>query len=402
VPLVLGGVLVVAALWAGAVALGLFEGTPPLPVAAPYSFDAAEGDGAPTLSGNAPDPETASSLAAAWTEVAGTAAPAGALTLATGMPDPDWPAHVADLLALAGTLDDWAVSVEDNDARLTGLVETLAARQALTDALAEWSTLSGMEVASDLIAGPRLLPPEDLRAALDGAADCGRLTLSGADGPYELGQTVVVTGEIAAEATAAALQARLRPLIGDRAVRIEAELLNPELCAIRAALPGVDPGGVSLRLGAGEGSEPNLTGIYRTGAYVVADLLLPEGWEDAHLWVTVVDNTGVAFHVVPNQNRTETSVGVLGTSEDGLRRIPLLGTLEQLRARPDLGGFALRVDDELYGKSEIVAILSDAPLFELRPSKESVAAFAEALSEATQSRPSTILGVTSRILDLRE
>ncbi|PWJ16576.1 serine/threonine-protein kinase [Jannaschia seohaensis] len=402
-PILLGGAVVaLGAVVAVSYAVGLFDRTPPLPHVTPYTLAAAAGGGAPTISGHAPDAEIAAALAGTWQEVTGGAAPEGAFTLATGMPDPDWPAHVSDLMTLAATLDDWTISVSDNTARLTGLAETLAARAALEGALEEWTTLSGMTVTTEVIAGPRSLERAALSPTLAAVSDCGPLSLSGDNFPYSLGDTVTVTGDVAVNGTAQELSARLAPLIGDRSLRIETDTLNPELCAIRAALPDARGAGVSLRLGSGEESSENLAGIYRTGEFVVADLLLPQGLEEAHLWVSVVDNTGLAFHVVPNQNRPETSVGKMGTLEGGLRRIPLLGTLEQLRARPDLGGFALRVDDELYGKAEIVAIVSSEPLFELRPSKESVAAFAEALAAETARRPDTVLSVSSRILDLRE
>ena len=63
---------------------------------------------------------------------------------------------------------------------------------------------------------------------------------------------------------------------------------------------------------------------------------------------------------------------------------------------------AIRVTEGDYGKSEIVAILSRSPLFDLRrPRDEHVDSVAEALAETLKGRESEIIGVTTRIIDAR-
>jgi len=62
----------------------------------------------------------------------------------------------------------------------------------------------------------------------------------------------------------------------------------------------------------------------------------------------------------------------------------------------------MEVTEGDYGKSEIIAILSSAPLFDMRrPRDESVTSVANALAETLQGREEDVLGVAARVIDAR-
>ena len=137
--------------------------------------------------------------------------------------------------------------------------------------------------------------------------------------------------------------------------------------------------------------------LFLTGVIVGA---IGSAFGGASLWVMVVDNTGKVFHVLPNINRTEHLVDDLGEVQDGLRRIRVLWSLDEFGADPKR--LAMQVTEGDYGKSEVIAILSKEPLFDMRrPRDESVSSLAEALADTLQGREDQIIGVASRIIDAR-
>lgn len=190
-------------------------------------------------------------------------------------------------------------------------------------------------------------------------------------------------------------------MIGDRNLRIETTILNEQLCAIRAILPPTPPGVLSIRLTRGKTGEETLTGIFKTGDNPVVDVQMPANITDASLWVMVVDITGNVYQVLPNINRTEHDVETLGTVENGLRVVRVLYSMDELEE--DKTRSAIEVTEGDYGKSEIIAILSRTPLFDIRrPRAESVAAVTEALAEVlNDGLQDQIIGVASRIIDAR-
>ena len=118
------------------------------------------------------------------------------------------------------------------------------------------------------------------------------------------------------------------------------------------------------------------------------------------LWVMVVDNTGKVFHVLPNINRTEHDIAKLGVVENGVRRVRVLWSIDEFLE--DQSRLAMQVTDGDYGKSEVIAILSREPLFDMRrPRDESVQSVAEALAEVIRSGQTEVIGMASRILDAR-
>ena len=374
----------------------------PLPTVAPYTFSAAlDADGVARLDGHAPDPEAAAALAGAFAAATGRSAPEDAITLAEGVPSEVWPVRTAELLDLLAPLETFELEISGAQAELVGLAPDTATRRTLAERLDIWRELGGMSLEARLRAGPLRLPVERVRATLDRVATCGPLELSGAPAEaYGLDDPVTVAGDVAAPSDAEAIRAALAPLLGDRGLRLDTTTLNEELCRIRAVLPPVRGGAVSIRLAHGATGEPSLTGVFRTGENPVVDIELPADAAAGWLWVMVVDNTGKVFHVLPNAFDGRQEIGELGTVSSGIRRIRVLWSIEEVRQ--DGSRLAMEVTEGDYGKSEVIAVVSETPLFDIRrPRDESVSSVAGALEETLEGREEEILGVAARVIDAR-
>jgi len=403
-PLVLG----LVAFCAAAVGVAWFTGmlddlfAPALQIASPYEMTATfDPDGEQSLIANAPDSETAAGLRNAYASAAGTLANPGEVTLAAGMPAPDWPDNAADLMTLASELENWTVTLSDLSANISGLAASRAARDAVHTRLTAYGTEEGLDVRTDLVAGPRVLPAAALEPYLTELASCGPLKqLDGTQSDYALFDTVTIIGDVAANTDVETIRAGIEPHLGDRDLRVETRTLNKDLCAIRAALPPLVADTVSIWLGKGETGEAALTGVFTTGENPVVDIQMPATLTGASLWVMVVDNTGKVFHVLPNINSTAHMIDDLGVIENGLRRVRILWPIAALAEDPTR--LAIQVTEDDYGKSEVIAILSRTPLFDMRrPRDESVSSVAGALVETLKGREDEILGIASRIIDAR-
>lgn len=373
---------------------------PEPPLADPFRLSASVA-GEPSLSGHAPDEEAATLLRRAFGTASGEMPLESALTLARGVPSEGWAPGLAALIAAAEGLEDWTLEAEGLEVRLAGLVPDAAARDRLEGELAAKAEEAGLSLDLEIAAGPRLLPPEEVAAALAAVATCGRLLP--ADPPEEgwpLGATVRVRGDLADRADAERVRAALAPVVGDRTIEVEAEVLNADLCAVRALLPSLPSGGMSIRLADGATGEANLPGVFRVGDNPVVDVEVPASIEDGWLWVILVDNTGKVFNLIPNVADPEHRVAELGTVESGIRRIRVLFSEDEFRA--DNTHLAFRVSEDDFGKSEIIAILSRKPLFAIRrPRDESVESFAQGLAEALADDPGNPVAVAARILEAR-
>ena len=373
---------------------------PPVPTAAPYLLAASHpGDGAPRFFTNAPDPETGDLLRRAFASATGAAETAGEVSVALGMPLPEWHELAAELLARAGTLENWTLTIEDRAVTLAGVAPDRAARDELLAGLAHFSDGTGMTVRPNVAAGPLRLSAEDLAATLADFATCGPLSVVGS-GTIPLGAEVAVRGDFARQTDAAALETTLRDMVGDRPVRIEGTVLNAELCAIRAVLPQAPPQNISIWFGDGATGQANLTGVFRTRENPVVEIHAPADIDEGYLWVMVVDNTGKIFHILPNVNDGEQRLSALGSIEGGLRRIRVLHPVDALAEDPRR--LAIRVNEGDYGKSEVLAVLSSEPLFDMRrPRDESVASVARALAQTLEGREDVVQAVAARIIDAR-
>ncbi len=394
---------------AGLAGVGLWMGgfldeffTEPLPVANPYSLTASlSEDGSTMLDGHAPDVATQTLFQKRFRDVAGSDAGAGEVTLATGMPSPEWPGHVGDALALAAGLEDWELSVEGTALSLTGLAQNAASKGAITIAIDDWAAGAGFSATSAILAGPRILRAAVVDQAVQPVTTCGPMRQSSPPPEgYGLFETITLTGDLAEAKDIARIETTLAPLIGDRRLRMDAVVLNPDLCAIRAVLPAAPEANLSIALSNGDTGAQNLAGVFTTNENPVVDIRVPATITEGSLWVLVVDNTGKVFHILPNVNDTAHNIADLGVVENGIRRIRVLYSIDEFRA--DTTRIAMRVTQGNYGKSEIIAILTRSDLFDLRrPRDESVTSVAEALGEAFAVRSDELIGMAARVIDAR-
>jgi eukaryotic-like serine/threonine-protein kinase len=373
----------------------------PIPVASPYQMTATFGPQGGTLSGNAPDAEAAQRLALAFTAATGVSPPVDALPLAQGVPDAQWVGNLADLLGLMQGLSDWSISVSDNAIDFAGVASTKEQFDQKRSALQDWAMRTGMKIDINLKAGPLKLQGQAVQDALSPAATCG--TLSPDKGPlqsYDLGETIVVTGAMETVEARDALQSALQLVIGDRSVRLDVTILNKDLCTVRKVLPPAGAGDAVIWFGDGLTGTVNLSGIFKAGDNPVVEVLVPPDLTDLSLWVLVVDNTNQVFSLLPNEKQAEHDIQNIGTVIDGVRRIRVLHSLEDIKAKR--GQYMITVDPTSFGKSEIIAILSKTPLFGTRlPETLSVGGLADELADVIARDPGNIVSIASRVIDAR-
>ncbi|MBN8632081.1 MAG: serine/threonine protein kinase [Rhodobacterales bacterium] len=381
---------------------GLFDQwLKPVPTASPYRLAASFGPDGASLSGNAPDVEAAQRLGLAFTAATGAAAPEGALPLAQGVPDARWVGSVADVLGVVQGLPEWSLDVSDNSASLTALADNREQAEAKRAAVADWATRAGIKATTDVKIGPRNLQGQAVQDILAPLALCGPLTPD--KGPlqvYEMGETVVISGAVDSVEARDAAQAAVEASVGDRPVRVDAAILNPDLCAVRKVLPPVGAGDAVIWFGDGATGAVNLSGIYHAGENPVVEVLVPPDMAGLSLWVLVVDNTNQVFSLLPNEKQAEHEIQNIGTVVDGVRRVRVLHSLEDIKAKR--GQYMITVDPANFGKSEIIAILSKTTLFGTRlPETLSVGGLADELEAEIARNPGNIVAVAGRVIDAR-
>lgn len=396
-------VLLLGLVGGGAWYAGLVGGltTPPLPVAAPYRLAASLDAQGTAFSANAPDDAAAALLRQAFAGVSGTPAAEGAVILAAGVPDEGWVGQMVTALELMQGLAEWNIAVTDKAVTVTGLADSRDLAAAKTTAISDWARQAGMTARVDILSGPRILPVQTVDEVIRPFALCGPL---GPDRPpeagYAIGDTIVVTGALGTETARDKLQAALESRIGDRKVRIDATILNEDLCTIRKVLPPLESDKLAIWLGDGATGQVNLSGIYRAGENPIVEVLAPADLTALSLWVVVVDNTGAVYNLLPNIAQEEHDLAALGIIENGQRRVRVLHSLADLEQGK--GIFATTVDRDSFGKSEVIAFLSRTSLFGIRrPKDESIASFAEALAEIQREEPGNIVAIATRVIDAR-
>jgi serine/threonine-protein kinase len=284
--------------------------------------------------------------------------------------------------------------------RVTGMTDDNALRERVQASLDGPAMPVAFEGTVEILQGPRILPVETVEAVLRAHADCGPLRQ--VDPPatgYPPGARVGIAGTVATGATRARLVDALVPIAGDRPVAVDTDVLNPELCLIHSRLPKAPPGGLGIEFGYGGSGEPNPAGTYTAGDNPVIDVEIPAEVTDGYLWVSIVDVTGNVFHLLPNVNRTDNSVASLRNGREGPVKVRVAYGLDE--AQGDRSRLAFTVD-ETTGKSQVVVILSEGPLFaELQPGTESVEGYAEALEQRVSNGGAAVLSVDSRLIETR-
>ncbi|MCX7888217.1 MAG: serine/threonine protein kinase [Rhodobacteraceae bacterium] len=378
--------------------------TKPLPVAAPYRLEAAAPkDGRAVLSGNAPDAETAALLRQGYAAAAGAVPAETALTLASGMPLPDWPRLATEGLGLAAKFEDWSFALSDRTVRIGGIAADSAAKATAVAALTDWAGRNGLTPEIALQAGPAVLPRDRVSGILKAAEDCGPLVQKSPPGKdYALGETIAVSGEVATQATADALKADLAAIAGDRGIEVAPVVMNPTICTFRSLLPEVGDMGVQIRLRESKTGAARLDGAFRLGEQLGIDVLVPDSLKGQTLWVVMAAEVGNIVTHHPNPLAAEDRVDAIGTVADGVRAIQILPIPRKIVVDgvPMDPSYVLEAAD--LGRSEILAILSDGPLFAERPTSTiSLQGFLESYGEALKSGGPRITAISARVMDVR-
>ncbi len=384
------GLAVVAVALGGAYAVGIFEAVtgPRHPLADPFAIVVERPvDGEVAARGVVPSAEVEQALAERVLPLGGTMD----VALASGDIPDGWGDGLLTLVDGVVMLPEWRVSLRGDVYAVTGLTEDSELDRALPQVvLALPAGLSGT-VEIDL--GPRILPPERLLPILRDHADCGELFLR--DPPqvgYAAGEEISVGGQVASTATRVALIDALSQVAGDRPVAVDAEVLNATLCLVDDALPLAPSGGFDTRFGFGDRDDPNPQGRYFVGENPVIDVTVPADVTEGYLYVSALDVSGDVFHMLPNLNRPDNAVAALRDGRDGAVDVRVAYPLSE---QDDGRNLAFTVDDSALGKTEILVLHADAPLFdELRPTAELAEGYARALRETTQP----IRTLDSRIL----
>ncbi len=363
-----------------------------LPVVDPFTLTAKRGsDGTTTVTGHIPSTEALAAVTKAVAPIGGQVS----LDTATGPIAPTWGADVASLLASVSALEEFELSINNNQATISGLTTNRDVRDRLMTTLN--APIGALAASAEIGLGPRILSTMLLDPLLAEAADCGPLRLK--DPPaagYALGDTITIVGRLSDPAARVALYDRVAAIAGDRKLAVDAEVLNPNLCQVESVLPEIASGGFSVRFGNGDRSDPNPSGRYFVGENPVIDVTIPAGVDGGYLWVSLLDVTGNVYHLLPNIGRPEFDIETLRGGASGEVTVRVAYAVAEAQGTPKL---AFLVDDTTLGKSKILVLHADTPVFdELRPTTESAAGFAAALSKRKQAGGLEGLTVDSALL----
>lgn len=318
------------------------------------------------------------------------------ISIAVGAINANWGDGVVEMIDAISELDEFRLDIKNDAVILTGLAGSQTERENV-QASFQGGFPEGFNGSFDIGLGPRFLDPDMLAPVLEAHSDCGRLQLQNQP-PLGFGQTdtIIVSGRFADIGMRESLETSLKELAGDRPVRIEGEVLNSTLCQIDALLPSAASGGYDVRFGYGDRDAINLSGRYQVGENPTIDIRLPDDVTEGYLWVSVVDVQGVVFHLLPNRTRPDNSITALrDEATDGFIRVAF-----GLEEAQEGGKLAFTVDDSVLGKSKILVLQSDQPLFsELRPTTESAASYADALIEARDTGGLFVNNLDTAILE---
>ncbi len=395
------GVLAVAGIGAGGYFGGAFDSFlgPKYPPVSPYTLVADKRAGQPPRAvGFVPSETVRDTMTGEITSEGGEVD----LTLASGDISDTWGTAVTDVIDAAMGLDEWRFVVEGNEARLTGQTtdQTLHAE---LEQLYSAGLPAGLQGTADIELESLFLSPDEVRPILSGLADCGALKLIDAPSMgYGPETPIQVSGTLASRDSLVGLDTALTALAGSRPIDLDQViLLNPTLCLIENFLPTAPTSDISIEFFNGEqNNSPNPGGEFLVGQNPVIDVDLPDDIQDGYLSVSVLDVSGNVFHLLPNVTRQDNDIAALRNGETGPMSIRVAYSIDESQ---DNGGIAFQVDDSTLGKSKVIVLHTDNPLFStIRPTAESAAGYAEALREQDRNVETQILSLDSRILTTLE
>ncbi|MCB2135307.1 MAG: protein kinase [Rhodobacteraceae bacterium] len=384
--------LLLAAIGAGGYVSGMFGSlfAPSYPPASPYTLVAErKSDGSVQAVGYMPAEGPQAELTGIVTKLGG----ASELTLASGDIEARWGEYVVALANAVADLPEWRIVANGNQVRVTALTMDPAEVPVRQSTLASLVAQMPLSVRHDIELGPRFLTAAMLEPVLAAYSNCGGLSLVNTPpSGFPNGATVLITGRMADVGSQVALTDALNKIKGNRNVRLEVEVLNPALCSIDAALPRAPQGGFDVIFGFGDRLETNPTGRYFVGENPVIDLKIPASVTSGYLYVSALDVSGNVFHMLPNLNRQDNSVVGLRAGRSGPLNVRMAYGLSEAQGTTKL---AFVVDNSALGKTKILVIHAAEPIFDtLRPTTESAASYAAALSELT----TPVTSLDSRIL----
>jgi serine/threonine-protein kinase len=323
------------------------------------------------------------------------------LTLASGDISSSWSQDVMSVLADVSALDDWQLRLTGDVAAINGTTSDAEVLTRLTAKYPEnWpGSLSGT---IDVALTSLFLDPAVIDDLLLQFADCGPITQVNDPGPVGYGpeDPVLLSGTLSGTASRDALQAAVEDAADGRTVVIDAEVLNPTLCLIENYLPRAPSSDIDIAFHDGATGQNVPSGRFVVGQNPVIDVMIPADLTTGYLSVSVLDVSGNVFHLLPNIGRADNSVESLRANQCG--SVPLRVAYALNEERPP-GGIAFAVDGTSLGKSKILVLHSDAPLFrDIRPTTESAVGYAEALSEQAAATDNLIRSLDTRILTTAE
>jgi eukaryotic-like serine/threonine-protein kinase len=382
---------------AGAYFAGLIGG-PSYPVADPFTLIVEKREnGTPRAIGFAPSEAMQTNLSSLMTDRSGQAD----LTLASGEIAETWGDDILAVVNAVQELDSWRLMVSGNEAKLSGATTNRELYDQLSK-LYDSGLPGGLSGTAEISLTNLFLSPKILQPVLNSFADCGPLTL--VDAPttgYGPDSPVLVNGTMASAQGRAALFDAVRAVAEQRKVTIDTEILNPSLCLIENFLPKAPSSPIDVIFAFGDkDNAPNPSGRFLVGENPVIDIQLPASVVDGYLSVSALDVSGNVFHLLPNINRQDNAVDSLRSGRTGALSVRVAFSLSEAS---ESGGLAFRVDDSALGKSKIIVIHSNAPLFDSqRPTTESATGYAEALADQERKTSTTIYSLDSRILTTAE
>ncbi len=390
--------VLLAALGGGGWFLGAFDSLlgPRLPYHDPFALVIEKsGDKPPIAVGYVPSEDMQASLNDLMNLNGGSVQ----VEIATGPIAETWSEDVMELAELLSILDEFSIDMSNNTTLITGLANDRRIHDSVVQTLSGGGIPPSLEGAFDIELGPRFLPRRAVESVMEQHSDCGTLFLVNAPNQNFGTETgIVVSGKFASNETRQTLMSALRNIAGGRPVAVDAEILNPALCLIEGALPDAPPGGFRVEFGHGDKTTPNPTGRYLVGENPVIDVVIPGIVTSGYVWISVLDVSGNVFHLLPNINRSENDVAALRAGQSGRMTLRVAYGLSEVTdpARQ----LAFTVDGTSLGKSKIVILHSDGPVFdELRPTTESAGGFAQALRERIANGGARILSLDSAILE---
>ena len=373
---------------------GLFDSilAPALPLADPYVLTIEKPEaGAPRATGNVPSAEVSAEITKVITGLGG----ASDLTLASGAIGETWGADVLTVLGQMAPLDRWTITLTGNAASVTGTTTNPATHDTVMAALgtALPGTLQGR---ADITLTPQFLTADAVEAVLQAQADCGPLSLIN---PPTLGfgkdDQITVKGRLSGSPKQVELFDALNVISDKRKVSLGIELLNPTLCQIERTLPGARSGGFRFDFGFGDRPDDNPSGRYFVDENPTIDLVIPADVTQGFVSVSIIDVSGNVYHILPNMNRPDNNVANLRNGATGDVAVRVAFPLAENSAQT----LAFTVDATTLGKSKVIVINSDKPLFaELRPTTESVGGYVAALQKSVEAGDLQIRSIDSRIL----